>query len=67
MAFSPSDKVAAVAFLNGKIQFRSVLTGALLFELNAHNDDVTQMQFSPDGQHLVTSSLDLSAKLWAID
>lgn len=40
--------------------------GKLLYILNGHNNHVTYADFSPDGQRLLTSSLDATARLWNV-
>jgi translation initiation factor 3 subunit I len=48
---------------DGVLRRWDVETGALLDEAKIHDGAITDLQLSPDGTHLVTSSLDTKAKL----
>lgn len=39
-------------------------TGTELLVLQGHSDIVTAAAFSPDGNHIVTCSLDTTARIW---
>jgi WD40 repeat protein len=41
------------------------LSGKTVAELRGHGDKIRQVQFSPDGNWLVTASADRTARLWA--
>lgn len=68
--FSPDDSLLAVtrtandeATLLGPAIF-DLGTGKLVRTLEGHDGDVSDIAFTPDGLHLVTSSFDATAKLW---
>ncbi|CAL6044734.1 Notchless [Hexamita inflata] len=49
---------------NGKIyQFQS--NGKLIRSFNAHNGTISSLQFSPDGQNIISSSYDRTVKIWS--
>jgi WD40 repeat protein len=55
-AFSPDGQLLAVGGDNPEALLFDVPTGALVRRFPGHGDLVTQMQFTPDGQHLITTT-----------
>lgn len=45
-------------------EIRELATGRTLITLKGHEDWVLHAGYSPDGRHLVTASMDRSARLW---
>jgi len=43
-----------------------VKTGSVLNTLEGHSDGVTSVNFSPDGQTIVSGSLDNTVKVWDV-
>jgi WD40 repeat protein len=41
-----------------------IRTGALLGTISGHRDEITSIEFSPDGTRLITSSWDGTARVW---
>lgn len=55
----------ATGLANGDVKIWEVATGKLLMVLKDHSDQVTDLQFSPDGSLvLLTASKDCTVKLW---
>ncbi len=64
-AFSPDLNILASA--TGKIiKLWKVDTGKQLQTLNGHQDRVSSLAFSPDGQTLASGSMDNTIKLWKV-
>ncbi len=78
LAFSPDGKLLATeggpGTENGELSERGypttvwdVATGTPKFILDGHQEFITGVNFSPDGNVIVTSSADNSARLWTSD
>jgi WD40 repeat protein len=63
VAIHPNQDQIAVGCLNG-IKIWSLNDKKLLASWNAHKRFVPTLDFSPDGNHLVSGSVDRTAKLW---
>ena len=46
------------------ISILDIATGSVVGGLKGHEDDVTALDLSPDGSHLVTASLDGNVRIW---
>jgi hypothetical protein len=63
IAIHPNQDYVAVGCLNG-IKVWSLKEKKLLASWNAHKRFVPTLAFSPDGNYLISGSVDKSAKLW---
>ena len=71
MAFDPSGSLLAIGSgkpsRSGQIQIWDVKSRKLVREIpNAHSDTVLDVEFSPDGQLLLSCSADKLAKIWKV-
>ncbi|QDU29698.1 Serine/threonine-protein kinase PknB [Anatilimnocola aggregata] len=64
VALCEPAQLALAAAENGKVRGIRVPTGAILFDLPAHQDAITAMAATPDGATLVTASADRELKIW---
>src|SRR5688572_7150283 len=55
-AFSPDETVVAAAIDEGAIALLSLTNGTLITSWTAHSNIIWRLEFSPDGQYLVSSS-----------
>jgi WD40 repeat protein len=64
--FSPDGRTAFTteAFPSYKVRLWDAVTGRPLAVLGGHTNEVTHVEFSPDGRRLVTASFDQTARLW---
>jgi len=66
LAFSPSGKTLAMG--SGRtVMLRDVDTQELIAIFPAHDDDITSLAFSYDGQFLISCARNHTVKLWKID
>ncbi len=66
LTFSPDGTflLSASGFENMPIQVWNVATGESVQTLEGHRAYVTDLQFTPDGKHLISSSTDQTIRLW---
>jgi serine/threonine protein kinase/WD40 repeat protein len=66
LTFSPdgADLLVASGYGNPAIGRWDVATGERIASLEGHRGYVTDLQFTPDGRHLVSSSTDQTIRLW---
>ncbi|KAI1734594.1 hypothetical protein F4680DRAFT_336723 [Xylaria scruposa] len=67
VAISPSARIFACGLMNGSIHLVSIQTGDLLRRFFAHKDGVYSIHFAPDGQTLISGSIDHSIMTWEIE
>jgi WD40 repeat protein len=65
-AFSPDGRYVAIAGLDHSVSVWNRFTGEYVAALGQHSETVQDIQFSRDGNLLVTASDDGSAKIWDI-
>jgi len=58
-----TEKHIAVALRSGNMHFFSIDCLDRSFEIRTHNDDITGLQFSSDGFHVASSSLDCTVNV----
>lgn len=63
LAFSP-DGVTAISGNEGSLILWDTETGRELRRLNAHNDDVVEVEFSADGNYALSRSRDMNVRVW---
>ena len=63
---APDGALVAAAGIDGRARVWSVQDGVLLGLLAGHEDRIPALEFTPDGQALVTVSWDSSARLWSV-
>jgi len=66
--FSPDGRfLASSSFLSSDVKIWNIQTWSILATLRGHVGWVGSVQFSPDGQSLVSASQDKSACLWKVE
>ena len=60
----PKGKVVVTGTSNGKILLWNIDNGAILREINAHENVVDGIRFSPDGLFIASGSHDKTAAIW---
>jgi WD40 repeat protein len=65
LTFSPDSQLLALACADHTIRLRDTLTGKELAILTGHQQGVSHLAFSPDGNTLVSSD-DGNVKLWSV-
>jgi WD40 repeat protein len=66
IAFSPDEKHLAIGDRKGGLRMVNPQTGSEELQLAAHLRDVLAVVFAADGQTMVTTSADGTAKLWHV-
>lgn len=60
-----NGKTVAIGSTDGTVQIRDGLNGSLIFQFPAHGHPVGFVQYSPDGNLLLTSSADRTIRIWS--
>lgn len=67
VAFSPDGSILAIGFTNGEIHLYDVEQGIHFHTWSAHNGQVKSLEFSANGQLLLTvGAIDQYAKIWGV-
>ena len=64
VAVDPKGRFVACAGLGGGINFHSLSTGAMLFEIPSSGCQVNRLTFSPDGSYLISTHHDGRVMVW---
>jgi eukaryotic-like serine/threonine-protein kinase len=64
LAFSPNSQLLACAGENNTVKVRDVATGREVHSLVGHTEAVLSVNFSPEGDRLMSVSADLTARVW---
>lgn len=62
---SPNGKTLGIAFVDGRVALLDLQTQVLRI-LGEHQEEATQVQFSPNGQMLISRSQDETIRLWQL-
>ncbi|KAG0307672.1 hypothetical protein BGZ97_000321 [Linnemannia gamsii] len=65
-AYSPDGKVLALSISDGKIDMLDTATWKVVGTLKGHDDYIGSVEFSTDGQRIVSGSADKTVRLWDI-
>lgn len=63
-AFSPDERILALAGNDHSVVLLEASTGLVRRMLTGHRNDVAKLAFTPDGRRLITASNDLTALVW---
>jgi WD40 repeat protein len=64
IAFNPSLGIYAIGFSDNSIVIFSFKKNKQLYTINAHQNSIFTMAFSPDGRYLLSGSRDAHLKIW---
>lgn len=64
--FSADGQLFLISLQDGTVQVRDSMTGALRSTFGTHTKAVLSASFHPDGERVLTSSLDDTARIWRI-
>jgi WD40 repeat protein len=64
VALSPDGTRALTGSQDNTVKLWDALTGKEILTLTGHNEEVTSVSFSPDGQDVLSSSRDGRTILW---
>jgi WD40 repeat protein len=64
LAFHPSGGTLAIGYATGEVRVWDVVTGRLLHEVDPGAEEIYSVDWSPDGQLLVSSGLNTDICLW---
>ena len=65
ISFSPDGNILALGFTDGVIELFDAQNGSEIYNWNAHNGHIKSLEFSPNGQMLLSvGSIDQYAKIW---
>ncbi|HLI70846.1 MAG TPA: HEAT repeat domain-containing protein [Ktedonobacteraceae bacterium] len=64
MALSPDGDQLLLATSDGNVQARDAASGNLVFIYTGHDAQVNDIEWSPDGLHIATASMDTTVQIW---
>jgi WD40 repeat protein len=64
MAISPNGYLLASGNGQGKVKFWNLRTGTLISEFSPHEETISGLAFTADGNGLITASYDRTIKIW---
>ena len=64
--FSIDGQQLALADTGGNVHIKNLDEDQTQIQFSAHNDEITQVRYSPDGKHLATTSYDNTIHLWTL-
>ncbi len=64
LAISPDQKQVLVATSDGPVQIRDIQSGNLIYLYTGHSDQVNDIEWSPNSQHIATASMDTTVQVW---
>jgi WD40 repeat protein len=67
LAIAPDGAWLACGLLDGSVQLRALPGGELLQTLDAGSDAISSLEFSADGQTLLSGSRDGTLRFWSIN
>jgi WD40 repeat protein len=68
VTFSPGNQYIAQGQYDNLIEVCDARSGSLVaVPFDGHTDSVTCIAFSPDGKHIVSGSMDQTARVWEVD
>jgi WD40 repeat protein len=67
LAFHPSGKTLAIGYATGELRVWDVVSGGLLHETDPGAEEIYSVDWSPDGQLLVSSGLRSDICIWSPD
>jgi len=73
VAYSPTGDMVASGGTNNKVRLWDAVTGTMLYELTGHTDNISSLDFSPDGMAIASSEggFDIGGqsviKLWSVE
>ncbi len=67
MAFKPNSATVAIAGDDYKIHLVSILNGKETAVFEGHQDTINSLAFTPNGDHLISASQDLSTRWWDVN
>jgi len=64
VAISPDGAFIVIGFTDGYLMLRDAETGRLIGDMLGHGLEITDILFTPDGTHAITSSADSNVLYW---
>lgn len=64
IAISPDGDQLLLATSDGNVQARDAASGNLIFIYTGHDAQVNDIEWSPDGLHIATASMDTTVQIW---
>lgn len=64
IAYNPEDEILAIGFSDYSYKIFSLKKNKVIYEVNAHQNSIFTVVFSPDYQYLLTGSRDAHLKIW---